>query len=101
MKEKKGDKMALNTETNVNDLVFNGVLTVVANRESWTGTMTQLGVAIRKVTERNHRKMLPGSPSALRVVLNRVLNRLRSRKVRATFGRTTDHARKRYVEFSR
>jgi hypothetical protein len=100
MKEK-GDKMASNTETNVNDLVVNGVLTVVSSRESWTGTMTQLGVAIRKVTDRSHRKMLPGSPSALRVVLNRVLNRLRTRKVRAIFGRTTDHARTRYVQFSR
>lgn len=100
MKEK-GDKMASNTVTNVNDLVFNGVLSVVSTHESWTGTMTQLGNAIRKVTERSHRKMLPGSPSALRVVLNRVLNRLRSRKVRATFGRTPDHARIRYVQFSR
>jgi hypothetical protein len=100
MKEK-GDKMASNTETNVNDLVLNGVLTVISNHESWTGTMTQLGAAIRKVTERSNRKMLPGSPSALRVVLNRVLNRLRTRKVRATFGRTPDHARVRYVQFSK
>lgn len=93
--------MTSNTETNVNDLVLNGVLNVVANHESWTGTMTQLGVAIRKSTDRRYRNMLPGSPSALRVVLNRVLNRLRTRKVRATFGRTPDHARTRYVEFTR
>ena len=93
--------MTSNTETNVNDLVLNGVLTVTASHQSWTGTMTQLGTAIRKITPRAQRGMLPGSPSALRVVLNRVLSRLRARKVRATFGRTSDHARVRYVEFSR
>jgi hypothetical protein len=96
--------MTSNTETNVNDLVLNGVLNVVVpngGQVAWTGTMTQLGAAIRKITPRAQRNMLPGSPSALRVVLNRVLSRLRARKVRATFGRTTDHARVRYVEFTR
>lgn len=87
----------------VDDVVVNSVLEVLRKHDSrtWTGTMTQLSVAITKVAGKRQSSALPGSPSALRVVLNRVVNRLRNRKVSVKFARTTDHMRTRYVKFTR
>lgn len=88
------------TETNsIDDTVLNSVLNVVGN-QVWLGTMTELKTALSKNLGRN-RSILPGSPGALRVVINRVVNRLRSRKISVRFLRTTDHARTRLVRFAR
>lgn len=91
------------TEPNVDDVVFNSVLSFLSrqNVRSWTGTMTELSTGLTRVAGRKVSSVLPGSPSALRVVLNRVANRLRNRKVGVRFGRTTDHTRTRYVRFTR
>lgn len=91
-------------ETSVESIVFNGVVSVVKGMRkgtSWTGTMTDLNSALVSSLGRKTASMLPGSPSALRVVLNRVVNKLRNNKVSVKFGRTTDHSRTRYVRFSR
>lgn len=79
--------------------VLNGVLMMVDN-DNWLGTMTDLNSVLVKVLGKKNSKMLPGSPGALRVVLNRIVNRLRSRGVSVRFGRTSDHTRTRYVKFS-
>lgn len=92
------------TVTTVETVVLNGVNQVLRNvrRGSvWTGTMTELNSALVSTLGRRASASLPGSPSALRVVLNRVVRRLRSNGVSVRFGRTTDHARTRYVSFSR
>ena len=92
------------TENNVESIVFNGVVSVVKGMRkgtAWTGTMTDLTTALVSTLGRKNSAMLPGSPSALRVVLNRVVSRLRNNKVSVKFGRTTDHNRTRYVRFSR
>jgi hypothetical protein len=92
------------TETNVENVVYNGVVSVVKSvrkGNAWTGTMTDLNSALITVLGRKNSNILPGSPSALRVVLNRVISRLRNNKVSVKFGRTTDHSRTRYVKFSR
>lgn len=91
------------TQTNINDIVLNGVLMVLDrnNVGSWSGTMTELQTALVRALGKKHSAVLPGSPGALRVVLNRVVNRLRTRSVTVRFTRTPDHARTRIVQFSR
>lgn len=88
---------------NVNDIVFRSISTIVDknNEDRWIGTMTELMTAMNRVLSKKQRTMLPGSPSALRVVINRVVNRLRNRGVGVKFTRTTDHARTRLVRFTR
>lgn len=85
------------TNVSVENVVFSGVLDVLSRKGSWSGTMTDLTRML--VRSGQSRTVLPGSPSALRVVLNRVVNRLRNRGVSVKFGRTTDHTRTRYVKF--
>jgi hypothetical protein len=89
-------------ETNVDELVFTKINTVVSNQSGsrWTGTMTNLMTALNRVSSRRQRGILPGSPGALRVVINRVANRLRNRGIGVRFGRTTDHTRTRFVRFT-
>lgn len=92
------------TKINVDDVVFNGVSAMVSRvrkGKSWTGTMTDLNAGLVSTLGTKSSSTLPGSPSALRTVLNRVVNRLRNRKISVKFGRTTDHNRTRYVKFSR
>jgi len=87
---------------NVNEIVFRGVLSALErqNAEQWIGTMTDLGSEIRRTLTRKERQMLPGSPSALRVVMNRVVNRIRNRGVSVRFGRATNRMRTRFVKFA-
>lgn len=90
------------TKMSVDNVVFSGVSTIV-NRQSvnpWVGTMSNLSTALTRVLSRKERALLPGSPAALRVVLNRVVNRLRNKGVSVRFLRTTDHTRTRLVRFS-
>lgn len=91
-----------NKQVKVDDVVLNSVLEVLRKHggRTWTGTMTDLSVAMTKLLGKRQAGVLPGSPSALRVVLNRVVNRLRTRKVSVKFARTNDHMRTRYVKFT-
>lgn len=93
-----------NTVTNnVNDIVFRGISSIVEGQflSTWTGTMTELTTALNRVLSKRQRTLLPGSPGALRVVINSVVNRLRNRGIGVRFGRTSDHARTRFVKFAR
>ena len=92
-----------NAQINVDNVVLTGILTVLdrSNVRSWSGTMTELQTVLVRVLGKKRSTVLPGSPGALRVVVNRVVNRLRSRSVSVRFSRTTDHARTRFVRFSR
>jgi len=86
--------MAYNS--NVSDVIVKGVKSMVSRRTSnWVGTMTDLG----DVLENKVSTKLPGSPSALRVTLNRVINRLRKAGISVRFYRATDRTRTRLVEF--
>jgi|ERR1035437_6062679 hypothetical protein len=91
-------------ETSVNDVVLNGVLAMLNSKrntsDTWVGTMTDVGNAITTVMGRNTKKSMPGSPSALRVVLNRIAQRLRTRGIGVRFGRATDRTRTRFVKFT-
>ena len=95
--------MTYNSKTiSVDNLVLEGVLKVLdRNNSSWTGTMTELNSSLVKVLGKRQGSELPGSPSALRIVLNRVVNRLRSRRVSVKCVRLNDHVRTRYVKFTR
>jgi hypothetical protein len=91
------------TTNDINEIIFRGVTSIVEGQSGsvWTGTMTNLTTALNRVLSRKQRTLLPGSPGALRVVINRVVNRLRNRGIGVRFGRTTDHTRTRYVKFTR
>ena len=89
------------SDVTVDDVVFSGVLSFLGRQGSWAGTMTDLSSGIVRTVGKKNSSVLPGSPSALRTVLNRVVNRLRNRKISVKFGRTTDHTRTRYVKFAR
>lgn len=89
-------------EIDVNELVFTKMNMLMENQSesNWTGTMSKLLTALNKISSKNQRETLPGSPGALRVVINRIANRLRNRGIGVRFARTTDHARTRYVRFT-
>lgn len=98
--------MTLNSKTdttnvNVDDVVLNGILELVKknNTRVWSGTMTDLNAALVKVVGKGTSSMLPGSPAALGIVTNRIINRLRNRKVKVQFTRTNDRTRTRLVKF--
>ena len=100
----KVNKMSTNSkQVSVDNTVLNSVLEVLHkhNEKIWVGTMTDLSTALTRAAGKSKSSNLPGSPSALRVVLNRVINRLRYRKVSVKFARTTDQTRTRYVKFTR
>ncbi len=86
----------------INEIVFRGVTSIMEGQSGsvWTGTMTNLTTALNRVLSRRQRTLLPGSPAALRVVINKVTNRLRNRGIGVRFGRTTDHTRTRFVRFT-
>ena len=88
---------------NVEDIVCLGVSSIMErhNAFTWTGTMTELTTALNRVLSKRQRTLLPGSPGALRVVINSVVNRLRNRGIGVRFGRTSDHTRTRFVRFAR
>lgn len=93
-----------NTMANdVNEIVFRGIISVVEGNSAsvWQGTMTDLSSAVNKMLSKKQRIILPGSPSALRVVINRIVNRLRNRGISVRFGRASDHTRTRFVRFAR
>jgi hypothetical protein len=99
---KRNIEAALPETNDVNEIVFRGVVSImkVQSGSRWNGTMTNLTTALNRVLSRRQRTLLPGSPSALRVVVNKVTNRLRNRGIGVRFGRTTDHTRTRYVRFT-
>jgi len=90
-------------KNNVEEIVLRGIISVMENRNDtvWIGTMTNLTSALNRVLSKHQRTFLPSSPSALRMVMNKVVNRLRSRGIGVKFGRSTDHTRTRYVRFAR
>lgn len=85
----------------VEEMVVRGVSSIMERNSVWVGTMTDLTTALVKVLSRKQRSLLPGSPSALRMVINRVANRVRTRGISVRFGRTTDHSRTRFVRLAR
>ena len=97
--------MTLNSKTNlVDNVVLEGIVKSVKDNtvtNQWRGTMTELDSTLVKTFDKNRAKInnLPGSPSALRVVLNRIANRLRTRGISVKFGRTNDPTRTRFVKF--
>lgn len=98
--------MASNSKTNnvrgvLSNALLNGVKNIVSRRSTpWVGTMTELNTALVNSLRGKIVSNWPGSPSALRVALNRVVRRIRGEGISVRFNRSTDHARTRLVEFS-
>jgi len=89
--------------TNVSDAIVSGVISVVKDHSDseWVGTMTALNAAlVKEMGRKNVPATWPGSPSALRVAINKVVNRIRNKGVSVRFVRTPDHMRTRLVVFS-
>jgi hypothetical protein len=93
--------MAFNSKkVSVSDVVFRGTRLVVGRR-GWQGTMTDLMTGLNEVLNTSDRASLPRSPAALRMVVNKVINRLRNSGLSVRFGRATDRNRTRFVKFAR
>lgn len=90
------------TINSVDDVIFRGVSSIMERQSGgiWIGTMTELTTALNRVLSKNQRNISPGSPSALRIVINRVINRLRNRGIGVRFSRSSDHSRTRFVRFA-
>lgn len=87
------------SKDDVSNVLFNSVKKIVSRRSTpWVGTMTDLNSAVARLQV--NKEVLVSSPSALRVVLNRVVNRLRNAGISVRFLRSTDKARNRLVKFS-
>lgn len=87
------------SNSDINNIIFNGILNIIEkNDNTWSGTMTQLNEKLSKVIGKSNSSLLPGSPSALRIALNKVVNRIRNRGVSVRFNRT---AQARFVKFSK
>lgn len=84
----------------VDTAVLDGVVRLVSRAGNWNGSMTDLEIALRKIVRRSVAGW-PHNPRGMRASLDRVVNKLRRLGVKARFGRTNDHSRKRFVEFSR
>ncbi len=84
----------------VSDVLFTSVKRMLSRRSTpWVGTMTELNSAVLRV-QGNNAQEIASSPSALRVTLNKVVNRLRNAGVSVRFLRSTNKARTRLVKFS-
>lgn len=80
--------------------LVNSVISMLKRRSTpWTGTITELNSIIVKSVGKNVREVWPRSPSALRVMLNKVVNRIRNAGVSIRFTRSADHNRTRLVSF--
>jgi len=77
-----------NDSIKIDNVVLNGVLSIIENNGPFQGTMTELSSTLRKTLNKQQSKIIPESPSHLRVVLNRVIFRLRNRKVKVRFSRS-------------
>ncbi len=83
----------------VSDVLFTSVKRMVSRRATpWVGTMTDLNSAVARV--QGTKETLVKSPYALRLVLNKVVNRLRNAGVSVRFLRSTSKNRTRLVKFS-
>lgn len=100
--KRKINNRRITAPNDVDGIIFRGVTSVVERQSGsiWKGTMSELASALNRVLSKKQRTQVPGSPSALRIVVNRVVNRLRNRGIGVRFGRTTDHARTRFVRFT-
>lgn len=90
--------------TNVVDtdtVLLNGIVRVVGRRVTpWVGSMTELSTALNRVV-RNVPAGWPENPRGLRAGVDRVIAKLRRAGIKTSFGRTSDHSRKRFVTFVR
>lgn len=89
------NQLVINNKEVVNS-VRERVVSLLDKRGQFSGTMTQLGSALRGVN-RVGAKVVPQSPSVLRKVLNRAVYGLRREGVKVEFTRETDSFRKRVV----
>ncbi len=93
----KEEDMNIKTYNEVDNLVVETLATFAQSNPSWTGTMTDLSRKLVGVVGRKNKDQLPGSPAALRRVIDRNISRIRNRKVSVKFTRTVDRSRTRLV----
>jgi hypothetical protein len=88
-----------NENKQISDAIFHGVKMIMKRRVTpLTTTMTQLNETL--MNNMNVPANWPGSASALRVALNKVLNRIRNSGVSVRFSRAPEHMRTRLVRFN-
>ena len=83
-------KNIVQKQKTVDNIILNAVQNVVSKRgdKGIDATLTQVQKTIYTNISKEDRKILPKSPSSLRIVLNRIINRLKVRGIRLNFTRT-------------
>jgi len=84
----------------VRERVLKGIMKVLTKRKSWMGSMTDLGTVLVRAV-RTVPSNWPATPRQLRSAVDTLVPELKRLGVRTSFGRTTDHQRKRFVLFAR
>lgn len=96
--------MASNSKANasISNGLISGVKRIVSRRKTpWVGTMSDLYATLEMNVANEVYEEFPGSPSALRLSINKIIRRLnRNEGIRISFTRTTDSSRTRLVEIS-
>jgi hypothetical protein len=88
----------------IDNLVLNQILSIVRYNNTdkvptreWKGTMTSLRKRILSKTNKLDKDLVPTTPQQLRLVMNRIANRIRTRGISVKFGRTNSE---RFVKLS-
>lgn len=90
----------------VDTAILDGVVKLMSRARTrsgdytWNGSMTDLEASLRRIVRRSISNW-PQNPRGMRASLDRVVTKLRRLGVKTRFGRTSDHSRKRFVEFTR
>lgn len=90
----------MSREVNISDVIVETTATFVTKSNKWQGTMTDLRKSLSRILGKQTPETWPGSPSALRVLLNKNLSRLRKRGITVRFTRSTDRNRTRLVQLT-
>jgi hypothetical protein len=80
----------------VDDMVLNAVVSYLSNVSEVKNTITNITKAMISNMPNKERKMFPTHPATVRVILNRITNRLRSRGITIQFSRGSDSMRTRF-----
>lgn len=78
---------------NINDAILNSVLSLVNSEKEWSGTMTDLASKIKRNIPKEFKQEFPKTPRNLRVSINEMVYRLRSRGVSVKFKKSTNGTR--------
>lgn len=103
VRDKKNNKQTgVYEKKNLTGVILSRITSLLGKKGGeWIGSMSELDIALRSIHRTKLPSNWPGSPSAMRVALNNAAYYIRRSGIKVEFSRTSDHSRKRVVEFVR